>query len=302
MIGGLDPNDFVKNLCNDSKCPLNRQGVPHDIHEKIENQLIINQCNDPRCAMNRMGLQHNKHDNKYETKSESKNIHDAETEHTPWNVNSDDDGVEEKQKSGTNPNTRSPTGAVWTGQWGEIPTPPRSQNDVPKHERMKAKQRDGEQKSHERTHESPLHQFEREQEPDQKHDAEDDAFEGTFDDALSELARQLHRGKSEKKPSATSQAEEMPSPPPPKQAEKRPPPPPKRDPILAATEPHDVFGIPKNSTYCDIKSRYRVLAREHDPSKGIINKSDGDKMLSNEIMTKINWAYTELKKEHRRRK
>ena len=339
MVSRLEPNDFTKNLCNDPKCPLNRQGMPHDTHDKIENQAIADPCNDPRCAMNRMGLPHNKHDDKYETKSESKNRPDAETEYGPWDVDSEDDagqqyytssglrvdkhddrakswsghtsnsawtnswikdqrgyqassetsrqghGEGKKREDGTKSNMRSPTDAAWTGQWGKIPTPPKSQNDVPRHERMKAKQRDGRQESHEHEHESPLHQFEREQEPDQKHDAEDDVFEGTFDDALSELARQLHRGRSEKQSSATRQAEEM-------------SPPPKRDPMLAATEPHDVFGIPKNATCRDIKSRYRALAREHDPSKGIINKSDGDKRLSNEIMTKINRAYAQLKEIH----
>jgi len=51
-------------FCNDPKCPLNRQGVPHEDHESIENKPVKNPCNDPRCAMNRMGMKHEIHDGK----------------------------------------------------------------------------------------------------------------------------------------------------------------------------------------------------------------------------------------------
>jgi len=51
-------------LCNDPKCPLNRQGVTHEIHELIKNRSVRNPCNDPRCAMNRMGISHEMHDGK----------------------------------------------------------------------------------------------------------------------------------------------------------------------------------------------------------------------------------------------
>ena len=51
--------------CNDPTCPLNRQGVGHEMHEEIERQEITHQCNDPRCAMNRMGTIHNAHDKSY---------------------------------------------------------------------------------------------------------------------------------------------------------------------------------------------------------------------------------------------
>lgn len=48
-------------LCNDGKCPLNRQGITHETHETIENRHVKNLCNDPRCAMNRMGIKHDVH-------------------------------------------------------------------------------------------------------------------------------------------------------------------------------------------------------------------------------------------------
>ena len=50
------------NICDDGKCPLNRQGVPHETHELIESRPVKNPCNDPRCAMNRMGIRHDIHD------------------------------------------------------------------------------------------------------------------------------------------------------------------------------------------------------------------------------------------------
>ena len=61
-------------LCNDPKCPLNRQGVPHETHESIENKSVENPCNDPRCAMNRMGIKHEMHDkDQSQTKSKYEN-------------------------------------------------------------------------------------------------------------------------------------------------------------------------------------------------------------------------------------
>ena len=64
--------------------------------------------------------------------------------------------------------------------------------------------------------------------------------------------------------------------------------------ILAATTPFEIFGVPEKTTCATIKSRYRDLAKAYDPSKGIINKSDIDKQISNKIMTKINGAYLQL--------
>ncbi len=43
-------------LCNDPKCGLNRQGVPHEDHETIQSKEIKNPCLDGRCAMNRIGI------------------------------------------------------------------------------------------------------------------------------------------------------------------------------------------------------------------------------------------------------
>lgn len=62
-------------LCNDGKCPLNRQGITHENHELIENKPVKNPCNDPRCAMNRMGMKHEIHDlDLKDAKYEKKNV------------------------------------------------------------------------------------------------------------------------------------------------------------------------------------------------------------------------------------
>ena len=56
-------------MCNDPKCPLNRQGVPHEDHESIENKPVTNPCLDGRCGLNRMGIPHESHDSKDSAKT-----------------------------------------------------------------------------------------------------------------------------------------------------------------------------------------------------------------------------------------
>lgn len=57
--------------CNDPKCPLNRHGVPHELHDVIETKSVTDPCNDPRCPMNRMGLPHNLHVEQYAPQQEA---------------------------------------------------------------------------------------------------------------------------------------------------------------------------------------------------------------------------------------
>ncbi len=42
---------------------MNRIGEPHERHDIIENKPVKEICNDPRCPMNRMGLKHEIHEN-----------------------------------------------------------------------------------------------------------------------------------------------------------------------------------------------------------------------------------------------
>ncbi len=68
--------------------------------------------------------------------------------------------------------------------------------------------------------------------------------------------------------------------------------------ILRAKTPHEIFGISKNATCHEIKTRYRELAKKYDASKGIIHKSAPEKKRSNRIMAKINDSFSYLKEEH----
>lgn len=68
------------------------------------------------------------------------------------------------------------------------------------------------------------------------------------------------------------------------------------DKILAATDPYEILGVPRNSNFELIKSKYRELARKYSPSHGIINKSDIEKQRDHEISKKINQAYEQLKR------
>ena len=75
---GISPKHLISRLewtctmtrCNDPKCPLNRHGVPHELHDVIENKPErfngelgdvlkgvrgIKKC-DPRCPMNKPHL------------------------------------------------------------------------------------------------------------------------------------------------------------------------------------------------------------------------------------------------------
>ena len=68
--------------------------------------------------------------------------------------------------------------------------------------------------------------------------------------------------------------------------------------ILAAKNPHEAFGLLRDATCGQIKSRYRELARMHDSSRGRINKSKRDKEQADAVMSKINKAYSDLKSMH----
>ena len=230
-------------MCNDPKCPLIREGIQHDAHDRIGDQDITDQCNDPRCTMNRTGIAHNRHD-KYFKREKPK---EAESE---W------------------------------------------QDDMQENHGQEQKSQQEYAEQEQKSHEIP--------------DDEDDIMDKIFEEVLDELdrqSRQRQAGRSgrqsevhgrhtnaAKKPQDTQQ---------PRRSTNQVP---AGNTILAATSPHDIFGIPKEATCRMIKSRYRDLAKAYDPSKGIINKSDIDKKVSNDIMTRINSAYLQLKTIHGCRK
>ena len=70
------------------------------------------------------------------------------------------------------------------------------------------------------------------------------------------------------------------------------------EPILMAKNPHKVFGLSRNATCDQIKSRYKELAKTHNSSRGRINKSKQDNERADAIMSNISNAYSNLKTVH----
>ena len=241
--------------CNDPKCPLNRHGVPHELHDVIENKPVTDSCNDPRCPMNRMGLPHNLHVEQYAPQQEA---------------GREKKEGEEKKKEGKK----------------------KKENDE---EEKKKKKKYAEQEEAWRAGYNPFF--------------DESLFEKMTDDILNELGKKLYRDNpgqfhthyTRNDPPAGDSGSHV---------FRGVPPSPKRpqrqvlseeDRILRAKEPSEIFGVSKDVTLKEIKTRYRELAKKYDASKGIINKSNLEKERSNRIMVRINYAYAQLNKMYKSR-
>ena len=256
--------------CNEPKCPLNRQGIWHDTHEEIEREEITNQCNDPKCAMNRMGMVHNVHDEFYVGMRELQ-----ETTEERHDSSRSDDPIPTK--------SRPPVDFIIKREWSNSQE---SEQLARYRQRMRAKREAAEA-----------------QEQDKYETNDSDA-----DDVLNELSRNIssetqgrqgrpHADASGRRQTtarqrmytdtsaqtASEQAADKPS---------------EGELILAAKNPHEVFGLPRDATCGQIKSRYRGLAKMHDSSRGRINKSERDKERADAVMSKINKAYSDLRAMH----
>jgi hypothetical protein len=71
------------------------------------------------------------------------------------------------------------------------------------------------------------------------------------------------------------------------------------DRILNATNPLDILGLPTGTSFSVIRATYRELTIKYDPSKGIVNKSDIEKERDQKVSTKLNHAYSQLKRQNR---
>ena len=71
------------------------------------------------------------------------------------------------------------------------------------------------------------------------------------------------------------------------------------DRILNATNPLDVLGLPTGTSFSVIKATYRELSKKYDPNRGIINKSDIERQQDQKVSTKLNHAYSQLKRQNR---
>lgn len=68
--------------------------------------------------------------------------------------------------------------------------------------------------------------------------------------------------------------------------------------ILKAKDPHQIFGLPNPTTWSKVRSRYKELSKQYDPSRGTIHKSDLEIEQNNQVMKKVNNAYAKLKDEY----
>lgn len=221
-------------------------------------------CNDPRCPLIRKGIQHDAHDK----------IGDQDV------VDQCNDPRCVANRAGILHN-RHDKYFKREGQDGK-----------------KTKPQGNNQKSHDQEHKQQQDYSRSEQKSRQNTDDGEDIMDRIFREVLDELDRQSRRrraGRSDRRQSAHGvdlDASKIPQRAQPGHGANQVP---AGNVILSTTNPHDIFGVPKEATCRMIKSRYRDLARAYDPSKGIINKSDIDKKISNEIMTRINSAYLQLK-------
>ena len=297
--------------CNDPTCPLNRQGVGHEMHEEIERQEITRQCNDPRCAMNRMGMIHNVHDKSYAGMQNPQKItkeqHDSSRSdeqsptkgqpHVDFTIKREGPNPQEitkEQHELPRSDEQSPTKGQPPVDFTikrEWPNPQESEQLARHIQRMKVKQ----------------------EEAKAREQVKNETDDGDANDALYELLRNISNEsqKSQGRPQAdtsgrqktmsqqrthagtgaqtanTQTAGEQ-------GADK----PSEEESVLMAKNPHKVFGLSRNSTCDQIKSRYKELAKTHNSSRGRINKSKQDNERADAIMSNINKAYSNLKTVH----
>ena len=258
------------NTCNDPKCSLNRQGISHEIHELIENRPVKTPCNDPRCAMNRMGMRHEAHD--------GKRVNDEPIEQ--------ENPSESRQCSEDNVGTDSFDECV---------------------QEFSKEQPD-------RGHSSQSYK------PPPRTDYSDDSSPGSIhkgtineeskkifdDEIISERTkkerqkieqqareeikrRETLKDQSKEKSSSKSRVSSRPN-----NAQKLP----SIDQILQGKDPYVIFGLPRDTTCNEIKSKFKELSRTYNASSGIMNKTLEEKEQLTRIQSRINIVFDFLKKRH----
>lgn len=80
-----------------------------------------------------------------------------------------------------------------------------------------------------------------------------------------------------------------------RRAEPRPRPEVRAAPAPAFNDAYELFGVARDATCAEIKSRYRELVRAHDSSRGRIHRSEDDRRGADLMMSRINRAYSDLR-------
>ena len=268
--------------CNDPKCPLNRQGVPHPIHELIENRPVTNPCLDGRCAMNRMGIPHDSHDiekdpmrkNKFE-KSTNKNFNNA----TKINELTREEVEAERQRRQRirRENEEAEREQLRKDQEEEI-------ERLRKAEEEYLLKRAKNSKEDSKINKLSREQIEAERQRRQRLDRERAETE----------QNRVHSQTVSEKPTPTkpkpksglfsrfSSKSNIPS----------------ANQILQSYDPYLIFGLKPDTTCQEIKLQFKELSRIYNASRGSINKSMEEKAQINAIQSRINTAYDTLRKRH----
>lgn len=250
--------------CNDPKCPLNRQGVPHEIHELIESRPIKNQCNDARCAMNRMGMKHNVHDEnindpqiKQENPSKTRKYFEDDE-----NLESFNDSLQELSKR---------LHRDYSHQFSK-PSPKidyaddYSQEPIP-NEKSKKLSRE----------EVILERTKREREKIEEQPQEENKRREGIQDENKEKIHPRSRIFSR-----SSDKQNIPS----------------INQILQSNDPYKTFNLTENTTCDEIKSKYKELSRSYNAAFGSVNRTHEEQELLTKTQSMINIAYDFLRKKH----
>ncbi len=257
------------NTCNDPKCSLNRQGISHEIHELIENRPVKTPCNDPRCAMNRMGMRHEAHDGKRVNDEQNKQENPSESRrYSEDNVGTDsfDEYVQELSKGSERGHSSQ-----------SYKPPPRTNypNDSSPGSIHKGTINEESKKTFD-------DQIVSERTKKERQKIEQQAQEEI-------KRRETLKDQSKEKSPAKSRISSRPN-----NTQNLP----SIDQILQGKNPYVIFGLPRDTTYNEIKSKFKELSRTYNASSGIMNKTPEEKEQLTRIQSRINIVFDFLKKRH----
>jgi hypothetical protein len=257
------------NTCNDPKCSLNRQGISHEIHELIENRSVKNPCNDPRCAMNRMGMRHEAHDGKRVDDEQIEQENQSESrQYSEDNVDTDsfDEYVQELSKGSDREHSSQYYKPHPRTDYPDDSSPGSTPKGTPNEESKKIF---GEEIISERTKKERQRIEQQAQEEIKR--------------------RESLKDQSKEKASAKSRVSSRP-----KNVQKLP----SIDQILQGKDPYVIFGLPRDTTCNEIKSKFKELSIMYNASSGIMNKTLEEKEQLTRIQSRINIVFDFLKKQH----
>ena len=247
--------------CNDPKCPLNRQGVPHENHESIKNKPVQNPCNDPRCAMNRMGMKHEVHDGK------KINAEKPKEEKTRKEKTSKQTFDDEFRGSATTP-LSSITAQSLTKQTFD--------------DEFRGSATDALNELGKQIHGTNTNRLSREDILEERRKRERQSIEQEAREEINKRERLKQENISTKSKIFSRSKSGLPS----------------INQILHSSDHYETFNISQDSTCDEIKSKYKELSKNYNAARGSVNRNLEEQDRLNKTQSKINIAYNELRKKH----